>query len=212
MRTFRHWTPRYVVARLNEILYHKQHPDHPWLTQEAVSILEHWLKPSDTGAEFGSGRSTIWFAKHVCLLKSVENDPEWYDRISIQLKRTNLKNVDYILAVEHESKETNAAQSKYVQAATAILDNSLDFALVDGIWRSICANALVNKLHPGGLLIIDNANWFLPCKSFSPNSRTLMQGPASEDWTKFQSIVNNWRSIWTSSGVTDTAFYVKPCG
>jgi len=104
----------------------------------------------------------------------------------------------------------NTKESRYIQAVHDIKNNSLDFALVDGIWRSACANASIGKLRPGGLLIIDNANWFLPCKSYSPDSRTFAQGPASEEWTKFYNVVKKWRSIWTSSGVTDTAFYVKP--
>jgi len=82
MKKYKHWTPRYIAARMNEMLYQKRYPDHPWLTQMAVKILESWLKPNDVGAEFGSGRSTVWFAKRVPSLISVENDPNWYNRVS----------------------------------------------------------------------------------------------------------------------------------
>ncbi|GAI22903.1 unnamed protein product, partial [marine sediment metagenome] len=31
------------------------HPDVPWLTRQAVEILEDWLKPGYVGLEWGSG-------------------------------------------------------------------------------------------------------------------------------------------------------------
>jgi hypothetical protein len=46
------------------------HPDVPWLTRQAVEILEDWLKPGYVGLEWGSGRSTLWFARRVSHLTS----------------------------------------------------------------------------------------------------------------------------------------------
>jgi hypothetical protein len=33
------------------IWYQKRNPDHPWLTAQAIQILENWLRPTDVGIE-----------------------------------------------------------------------------------------------------------------------------------------------------------------
>jgi predicted O-methyltransferase YrrM len=38
-------------------------------------------------------------------------------------------------------------------------DASLDFVVVDGWYRPVCARAALSKLKPGGLLLIDNTDW-----------------------------------------------------
>ena len=78
MRTFRHWTPAYIVNRITEKVYRKNHPGDPWLTPAAVQFLKGYLKASDQGLEFGSGGSTIWFAKRIDSLTSIEQKvPIW---------------------------------------------------------------------------------------------------------------------------------------
>ena len=54
--------------------------------------------PADREAEFGSGRSTVWFAERVATLTSVEHDERWYEAVSAKLKERRLANVDCILA------------------------------------------------------------------------------------------------------------------
>lgn len=200
MQTISHWTPRYIANRVAVGIYEKQHPDHPWLTHSAISLLSTYLKKSDIGLEWGSGRSTVWFAGRLKQLVSVEDNPEWYRRVNEKLEHLKLNNTEYILATEQES---------YVGAADRFQENSLDFVLVDGSYRSDCAIKAVSKIKNGGLIVLDNANWFLPSGSHSPNSRTYETGSASDEWQEFLEQVNNWRVIWTSNGVTDTAFFIK---
>ena len=69
-----HRTPRYVYHRTRQLCYERAHPDEPWLTPAAIGLLATLLRPADTGAEFGSGRSTLWFAARVAALTSVEHD------------------------------------------------------------------------------------------------------------------------------------------
>lgn len=103
--------------------------------------------------------------------------------------------------------------SRYVRIIDEVSDESLDFVLVDGLARSWCALAAIPKLRPGGLLVIDNANWYLPgpYPSRSPNSRNEL-GPAGPEWFEVSYALARWRCIWTSNGVTDTAMWVKPAG
>lgn len=206
-RSFRHWTLRYALDRLKEMAYHRLHPDHPWLTPKANAVLESCLKPSDIGLELGSGRSTLWFARRVRQLTSFEHDRSWFEKVSDLLKRVD--NVDYRFYPRDRSDD-DAYGAAYVEAVKEIEAQSLDFVLVDGIYRDHCARAALDKIQPGGLLIIDNANWFLPCSSRSPNSRTEALGPKNALWSEVHRALSTWRGIWTSSGVTDTALFFKP--
>ncbi len=211
MRPWRHLTPRYIYNRIQEKRYRRTHPNLPWLTPVANQILATYLKKTDCGLEFGSGRSTLWLASRVQHLTSVEHQRAWYEKVAAQLKAANLTQVDYYLHEKEAPDEAAQMHSDYVLVATAFADESLDFVLVDGIYRSACACQSLGKLRPGGMLILDNANWYLPCHSYAPNSRTVEQGPVSPLWQEFLQQVEDWRRIWTSNGVSDTAFFFKPC-
>jgi predicted O-methyltransferase YrrM len=182
------------------------HPDHPWLTPDAVRLLVSMLRRSDRGAEFGSGRSTIWIAERVGHLTSVEHDKVWYDEVSANLRDRRIANVTYIFAPQDQSEELG----EYARTALAFENATLDFALVDGLYREHVSKLIIPKIRPGGLLIIDNVNWYLPPpKTRAPASRTSALGPDGAVWSEVSQTLAHWRAIWTTSGVTDTAIFVK---
>jgi predicted O-methyltransferase YrrM len=203
-----HRTPRYLYRRTRQLCYERAHPDAPWLTPAAVGLLATLLRPADQGAEFGSGRSTLWFAARVAALTSVEHDSRWHESVTARLKERGLDNVDYILAPGDQPTE-QGGDSVYAKTALAFPDTSLDFALVDGHYRDYSAKFILPKIKPGGMLIIDNVNWYLPCRSKAPNSRTAELGPATPVWADVWRQLAGWRTIWTSSGVWDTAIFFK---
>ena len=209
MRTIVHWTPRYIYDRTRQMLYDRGHGDDPWLTPAAIRLLESLLRPADRGAEFGSGRSTFWFAERVAALTSVEHDDQWYEAVSAKLKERRLANVDYIFARPDQPVEFGG-QSTYARTALGFPDAGLDFALVDGHYRGYTAKFILPKIKSGGMLIIDNVNWYLPSESRAPNSRTLALGPNGKIWIEVAGELAQWRSIWTSSGVWDTAIFIRP--
>jgi hypothetical protein len=87
---------------------------------------------------------------------------------------------------------------------------SIDFVLIDGLYREYVTRLMIPKVKPGGLLIIDNVNWCLPSQTHAPYSRTVALGPNGPVWAELAQELADWRSIWTSSGVTDTAIFIKP--
>jgi predicted O-methyltransferase YrrM len=208
MRNMAHRTPRYIYHRARQMLYERGHGDDPWLTPAAIRLLESLLRPADRGAEFGSGRSTIWFAERVAALTSVEHDEQWYETVSAKLKERRLANVDYILARPDQPVELGG-KSTYARTALGFPDAGLDFALVDGHYRDYSAKFILPKIKSGGILIIDNVNWYLPSESRAPNSRTRALGPKGKIWAEVAEELTQWRSIWTSSGVWDTAMFIR---
>jgi len=205
------YTPRYVLNRARLILYGLRYPDHPWLTQQANSLLSTLLKPTDVGLEWGSGKSTLWFAQRIKHLTSVEHDEAWYKTVLSKLKANNISNVNYILCKAAEGQEKPGGSS-YVQVVNTFSKDALDFVLVDGIYRDVCANKVLEKIRPGGIIVLDNANWYLPHDSTSPSSRPKNSAPASEEWTRFLDCVKDWHLIWASNGVWDIAVWFKPSG
>jgi Methyltransferase domain len=211
-RRYRHLTPRYVVDRVRLIAYERRHPDAPWLTSEAVAFLEQWLRPDLVGFEWGSGRSTVWFARRVRHLISIEHDSHWYEEVAKRLNETGLSSkVSYRrFAVDDAAN----ADHPYACAISEHRDGALHFCLIDGLTRlrAHCALACLPKLKTGGIAIVDNANWFLPRqpKSRAPDSRGPADGCANAEWQEFHRRVADWPCIWTSDGVTDTAIWTKP--
>jgi len=206
-----HRTPRYVRDRTRQMLYERAHPEDPWLTPAAIRLLSTLLRSTDRGVEFGAGRSTTWLAARVGALTSVEHDPQWHETVAAALKDRGLGNVESILAAEDQPTEDSGG-SAYARTALAFPEASLDFALVDGRHRGYTAKFIMPRLKPGGMLIIDNVNWYLPCQSKAPNSRTAALGPATVVWAEVWRELAGWRTIWTSSGVWDTAIFIRPGG
>lgn len=192
----RHWTPRYLKDRVLESQYRHTHPGEPWLTSTAIGLLSTWLRPSDNALEFGSGRSTAWFAARVGSLVSVEHNPAWHARVTPLVTKLG---VDYRLRPDRDG---------YVGVAREFASSSLDFVLVDGEYRDSCVLAATDLVKPGGLLVVDNANWFIRGpKTGSPWTLAY----TSDRWEQFTGQVADWRLMWTTNGVWDTALYFRPC-
>jgi predicted O-methyltransferase YrrM len=186
----------------------KIQPDDPWLTDEAIDLLDRLIQPTDVALEFGAGRSTLWLARRVAKLTSVEHDHNWSEQVSTRLKSARLDNVDF-LHIKDNVSEAEGATSSYVRVLDRFNDQSLDLVLVDGIYRNHCAVGCVPKVKSGGLVILDNANWFLPSTSRAPSSRKPGDGPADAVWAAFAETTGNWRRIMTSNGVSDTLLLFK---
>lgn len=207
-RPAKHWSPRYVGNRIKLALWQRKNPDAPWLTAGAVSFLETWLKPGDVVAEFGSGRSTIYFAKKVGTngrVASVEHHKQWHEEVTRRLAKAGAGNVRYVNPVQEEGA--------YVAAADAGLGGCApDFALVDGLYRDACALWALGAVKPGGVIAVDNVHRYLPHQTFAPFAVGAGGKPATVKWEQFWAVAGAWRQLWTSNGIDDTAFFFKPVG
>jgi predicted O-methyltransferase YrrM len=209
----RHWSPRYVCNRLAAAKYERVNPDAPWLTRQMIEILDYWLKPNDVGVEWGSGRSTAWLAARVSHLTTIEENAEWADRVDSMLaQHTTPGRVELLRAPLSDTDHRNPAASQYVALGRGLAASSLAFALVDGALRDHCAAVAIDKLKRGGVLIIDNVERYIPreIKSAAPVARSLSDGFETAEWERVFEAIKEWRCVWTSNGVTDTAFWVKP--
>lgn len=198
MRQFSHLTPRYVIDRLKERVFRRANPLAPWLTPDAVDFLSNWVRVDDTVIEYGSGRSTVWFGERVATVVSVEHDSTWQERTARAVAEADLSNVECRLRTTRET---------YVCGADDVGPGGADIALVDGEWRGECAARALELLKPGGLLVLDNANWFLPSGSRAPQGEVYRDQPGVPALRRG---TLSWRKYWTTNGVTDTAFFFVP--
>src|SRR5512133_3154805 len=112
-RTFQHGSIRYLLDRTIEKAYRRTHPGVPWIAPAAVEFLGGYLKPTDQMLEFGSGRSTLWFADRVGHITSVEHNPDWHSKISTKIAEKGYSNLSYFLHPK-QADSIPASHSNYV--------------------------------------------------------------------------------------------------
>jgi hypothetical protein len=193
-------SPRWVAARVSLVVYEHRFPDVPWITRDAVKMLEAWLHKTQTGFEWGSGNGTLWLLKRSKSVTSVEHHRAWAESVRKRLFYAGVRNADY----------RHVEEAGYVDVIDEFPDGHFDYVIVDGLFRDIATSKSIPKLRSGGLLLIDNANWYLPSDSKTPLSRTPKQGPATPLWGQVEKTLSSWKRTWTTNGVNDTAIWVKP--
>lgn len=192
-----HRTTGYFVSRIRRTIYEMNHPNQPWLVEEAVDLLASLLRPTDVGLEWGSGRSTAWLAGRVGQLVSVEDSEVWASKVRVILEERALP-VDYRVRTGQD----------YVDVVNTFADESIDVCLIDGSCRDACARAAISKIRPGGLMVIDDVQRYLGHSSIrAPNA--LSEDQAHPDWTDIAQTLRSWRSAWFSDGVSATAIFLK---
>lgn len=125
-------------------------PDEPWLTRDAIGLLDKTLHRGTRVLEYGAGASTIWLARRVSWVDSVEHERPWVDLVLEKMREGNVQNA----RVHHVPLEGDF--EKYVTFGRE-LHATFDLALVDGRQRVRCIKAIVDCIYRGGLLVLDNA-------------------------------------------------------
>jgi len=166
--------PTLIVHRLRYWVWTRRHPNQPWLTPASVEYLERHLTSDMVGIEWGSGRSTAWYARRIKRLTSVEHHAGWHHDVQSGLRDAHLSNVDYrLVPLDHPESEGTVPVYDPIPRYVAVIDDigadPLDFVVVDGHYRQACVRAVMPKLRPGGLLLIDDtsmladlAQWGVP--------------------------------------------------
>jgi hypothetical protein len=120
----------------------------PWLTYPTIEYLQQLDLSDKTIFEYGAGSSTLFWAKRAKQVITVENDPEWYRRIS-SLVPENVK----LILVENKEDYSRAIYR---------FPEKFDIILVDGFAgfpRYDCAVAALAQLASDGFIILDNSEW-----------------------------------------------------
>lgn len=127
---------------------------YPWLTFGAIMTLESIVNKDMKVLEFGSGGSTVFFAKNCGYVESFETDENWFETVYERLR--DYSNIRLVLGTEKENIEL-----------LKDIHVDYDIILVDSGWvrdetgkhspqRGLIAKLAIEKLKVGGYLILDN--------------------------------------------------------
>ncbi len=135
----------------------------PWFTYPAILWMDAHVENDDSVFEFGAGYSTLWFAKRVKSVVSVEHDPHWIEKLSSYISSNVELIVKHALRDEAGSLE-GATSSDYARVISAYPDESFDIIVIDGMERVSCAATSAGKVKEDGIIVFDNSDrpWHRP--------------------------------------------------
>ncbi len=135
----------------------------PWFSYAAIDFLREFLQPHMTVCEYGSGGSTIFFARRAKSVFSIEDNPHWFELVSARLKQESITNVSLNL---HPFDFKNPASFEHSSYLHAIPDEKFDVIVIDGSeeWtqvRPVCFAKAEGRVKKGGLIVVDDS-WRYP--------------------------------------------------
>jgi hypothetical protein len=160
----------------------------PWYTYPAIEYLNQFDFKGKKIFEWGSGSSSSFFAdKGVDKVISIEHDELWYEKVKSELKNNQE-------LVYSDLNEYPVQIKKYLE--------KFDVIIIDGQRRYDCSKAAIGKLKEGGMIILDNSDWFYKSAQYLKEKLDLIQ----VDFHGFGPI-NNY--TWTTSVLLSKEFNFK---
>jgi hypothetical protein len=163
----------------------------PWYTYPAIEFLAQLDFRDKSVFEYGSGSSTLFWARVAKRVVSVEDEERWYQLLAAKLPAN--------ATVIHEPD-----LSQYPDVIRSA--GAFDIIVVDGPARGRtrlkCCREALGALREGGLIILDNSDWL-------PESSNLLRssGLLEVDFTGFAPICGH---VQTTSLYFHRAFDVQP--
>lgn len=118
----------------------------PWYTYAAIEFIRQLNFREKTVFEWGAGSSTLFWSDRCRSIVSIEANPDWYE----QVRRLELENLDLHLI--------SSAGAEYEDAILSY--ECYDVIIIDGERRLQCAKNAVQRLCEGGIIILDNSDWY----------------------------------------------------
>ncbi|MDX9813689.1 MAG: hypothetical protein WC144_03265 [Sulfurimonas sp.] len=167
----------------------------PWYTYPAIEYLKNLDFSTKTILEFGSGSSSVFWAKKSLEVISIEHNKEWYAKVNQNINENQKvflteDNIDY----ENKIKKLN---------------KKFDVIVIDGIRRFQCAETTIeyittyNEDENGYMIILDNSDWYKNTAKLLREQLDLIE----IDFHGFGPI-NNY--TWTTSIFLSRNFNFKP--
>lgn len=164
--------PGYLFAYARHNFFPRRSPialELPWISYGAIEFLEGFLRRAMTVFEYGSGGSTIFFARRCRSVVSTEDHAGWLTTVREELAGRNLRNVT-LQHAEIDWSSTDAQQNfGYVNSIPA---RKFDVILVDGSdnliaegdgrqLRPVCFRHAEDFVEDNGIIVVDDS-WAYP--------------------------------------------------
>lgn len=117
----------------------------PWFAYPAIEYIKQLDLSEKVIFEYGSGNSTLFWETRAKRVMSIEHDEKWFNKMKTLVSpSTELKLI---------------SDNSYPDEILKI-DENFDVIIIDGRCRYDCATAAVKKLKNGGIIILDDSDWF----------------------------------------------------
>lgn len=117
----------------------------PWMTYPSLSFLEPRVRAEMSVFEFGSGSSTLWWARRVRRVISCEHDRAWFERTRA------------IVPLHVEISHVALEEQQYSREVLKY-QNMFDIVVIDGRDRVNCARNTLPALKSDGVILWDNSD------------------------------------------------------
>lgn len=117
----------------------------PWVTYSFIDFIKTRLNKELAIFEYGSGNSTLFYAKRVKRVVSVEHDEAWFNKI-VKEKAGNAE----MIFTQLEKGGTYSQKAK-------LLGEKFDVIIVDGRDRVNCCKHSIDALSTNGVLVLDDS-------------------------------------------------------
>jgi hypothetical protein len=138
----------------------------PSISLPAICALDDYLTRDMRVFEWGSGMSTLFFARRAFDVVSIEHDPGWFEKVGDALGYWDITASRFLIEPQkglitdycsHQQGYETVNFKVYVESITIFPDEYFDVILVDGRARCACLEQAQLKLKRGGLLVLDDA-------------------------------------------------------
>lgn len=117
----------------------------PWYTYPAIEYISQFDYSNKKVFEFGTGYSSMYWAKRAKKVISIEDKPEWFAKFSAEFQAPNW--------------QMRYCDEKQGYEDTIFTDNEkYDVIIIDGKRRAECAANAVKALAAGGMIILDDSD------------------------------------------------------
>ena len=158
--------PQYIPRCVTHNLINGKTPldlELPRFSYAAIDFLKKFLGSNMFVFEYGSGGSTLFFARRTRSVCSIESDPRWFEFVSRRLKARSCRNVTVRL---HPFDFKNPAGFEHSAYLHAIPDGRFDVIVIDGSEervpvRPACFEKAEARTKPGGIIVVEDS-WRYP--------------------------------------------------
>jgi SAM-dependent methyltransferase len=135
----------------------------PWFSYGSIDFLANYLRPHMTVCEYGSGGSTLFYARRVKSVFAIEDNPKWYELVTKRLMEKEIQNVEMRFRPFDFKNPIGFEKSEYLHAMP---EQQFDVISIDGSeeWthvRPICFYNAETHVKPGGVIVVDDS-WRYP--------------------------------------------------
>lgn len=172
----------------------------PWMTYDAIDFLESICQTDGRVFEWGSGGSTLFFARRCGQVTSIEHDQKWSGFLKEKLQELAITNVEYLEVpgekiedwakrdyrnpdhfVSMDRASVGRSYERYVMAIDRFPEAHFDIVVVDGRARNSCVERALPHVKKGGWLVVDNSD-----RKYYLEGQTELHDPMKWEKVEFQ--------------------------